>query len=677
MSAALARGLRRRVTTSARARESLGLAWNQFLGVALLVAAGIALHASWMPALLTTSLLGLIALRIWARRRGSRRAPGLLRLPVLAALLALIATELGGLLGREAGSALLAAMLVMKLTETDGLRDARIVVTVACFLALAGFLFDQGPLQSLLTLGVVVMVFAVMHELAAPPAPAAHGFAPFGRLGVREALRFVALAVPFALVAFLLFPRLSQPLWGAPDDRFTARTGLSDRMDPGAISALFLDDTPVMRVSFEEGLPPPGQRYFRGLVFWRFDGEVWDGWTWTVGEQRYRQSHFAVEPLGGVLRYEVVLEPTDQRWLFTLDAPLAAPLDSKLMLDGQAVRAEPVTGVLRYDGRSATRYRIEPSLSLNTRGMALALPDGGNPRARELARRWATEAGGDPRGIAQRALALFNTDFIYTAEPPLLARDRIDDFLFETRAGYCEHYASAFTFLMRAAGVPARVVVGFQGGIHNRLGDYLLIRRSDAHAWSEIWVAGEGWVRVDPTAAVAPERVLSDPRDAALAAGAWSAPGWYAAIQDRFDLARHWWNAAVVQFNALRQRDLLRRAGFDDPDAGTAGLAMIVGGFLTLALAAFYAQWRRRAPVDPLLTAWRRWCRHLADAGVARGAQEGPLAYAARAARALPARAAAIGEVSARYAELRYARTVVDAHAVKAFRALVEARMRA
>jgi transglutaminase-like putative cysteine protease len=673
--ASLTARMRRRAKPQDR-RQPLGLTWSQFVGVAVLVAAGIALHAVWLPLPISATLFGLIAVRLWSRRRGNRRAPLVVRVLVVAGLMAMIVTNLGGLLGREAGSALLGAMLVMKLMETDTLRDARVVVTVACFLALAGFLFDQGPLQSLLTLGVVLLVFAVMHELAVPQAAERRGWLPFGTLGLRESLRFVALAIPFALVAFMLFPRLSQPMWGAPEDSFSARTGLSDRMDPGGISALFLDDTPVMRVSFESELPPSEQRYFRGLVFWRFDGEVWDGWNWTYGEQRHRQSRFAVEPLDPPIRYEVMLEPTDQRWLFTLDAPLAAPLDSTLTLDGQSVRSEPVTSLVRYSASSSPRYRLEPTLSMTTRGMGLMLPEGGNPQSRALAAEWAAQHPGDAREIARRALAIFNADFIYTAEPPLLARDRIDDFLFNTRAGYCEHFSSAFTFLMRAAGVPARVVVGFQGGVYNAAGDYLIVRRSDAHAWSEIWVDGEGWVRIDPTAAVAPERVFSTSADSAAAAAAWNAPSWFSAIRDRIDVVRYWWNEAVVQFNALRQRDLLRRAGFDDPDAGTAGIAMIVAGIAVLALAGLIAQWRRRRAVDPLLTQWRRWCAHLARAGVQRRDHEGPLDYAARAAAQLPTRAAAIAEVSRRYVALRYARAAASNDDIRAFRALVDASLR-
>ncbi len=675
MIAALAARTRRRGKPQ-DLRQPLGLTWSQFVGVALLVAAGVVLHAAWLPLPIAATLVALIALRMWSRRRGNRRAPLVVRVLVVGGLMALIVTHLGGLLGREAGSALLAAMLVMKLMETDTLRDARVVVTVACFLALAGFLFDQGPLQSLLTLAVVLLVFAVMHELAVPQAAERHGWLPFGTLGLRESLRFVALAIPFALVAFMLFPRLSQPMWGAPEDSFAARTGLSDRMDPGGISALFLDDTPVMRVSFEGALPPSEQRYFRGLVFWRFDGEVWDGWNWAYGEQRYRQSRFDVEALDPPIRYEVMLEPTDQRWLFTLDAPLEAPLDSTLTLDGQAVRREPLTSLVRYAASSSPRYRLEPTLSMTMRSMGLMLPDGGNPQARALAANWAARHSGDARAIAREALAIFNADFIYTAEPPLLARDRIDDFLFTTRAGYCEHFSSAFTFLMRAAGVPARVVVGFQGGVYNAAGDYLIVRRSDAHAWSEIWVDGEGWVRIDPTAAVAPERVFSTSADAAAAAAAWSAPSWLTAIRDRIDVARYWWNEAVVQFNALRQRDLLRRAGFDDPDAGTAGIAMIVAGIAVLALAGLIAQWRRRRAVDPLLVLWRRWCAHLAKSGASRAEHEGPLDFARRAAGLLPSRATAIDEVSRRYAELRYARAEANAEDIRAFRALIEASQR-
>lgn len=652
----------------ARTRPAVAdaLPWAAFLATALALAGGIALHARWLPAVLTGALAALIAGRLWMRRRGLGRVPAWIRLLIAVALVAAVAWLLGGIFGREAGSALLAAMMTVKLVEAETRRDARVILSVTAFLAMASFLFDQGILQVLLVAGACVLLLAAMYELD-PGTPreareAAHR--AYSAQGLREAARHLALAVPFAIVCFLLFPRLSSPMWGAPQDAFTGRTGISDRMEPGALAGLALDDTVAMRVRFDGPPPAPEDRYWRGLVLWAFDGKAWG---WPDAALGWREPA-EVEALGPEVGYEVTLDPTDQKWLFVLDAPLAAPDGASLTSDLQARTASRITGVLRYRGRSAPRHRVQPVLPRGIGMLARRLPDGGNPRARELAQRWREETGGDARAIAQRALALYNADFSYSFEVPLLGSNPIDDFLFGIRTGWCEHFASSFAFLMRAADVPARVVVGFQGGLWNPAGGYFAVRRSDAHAWTEVWFEGDGWVRIDPTAAVAPERVSQDARAAFDASGAWAAQGWLSGLRDRLDLVGFWWNSAVVQFNALRQRGLLEDAGIDPDDSGTYAALLLGGAIAALALAAAIAGRRRRRDDDPLRDAWRALCDRLARAGVARAPHEGPLAFGARAAAALPAQAADLRALTDAYVLLRYAAREADPRAAAAWR---------
>ncbi len=429
------------------------LPWAAFLATTLAMLGSVLLHARWLPASLLVAFVLLLGLRVALRWRGVGRIALWLRLLVVLGLVALVASTLGNLFGREAGSALLAAMLVSKLLETDTRRDARIVLTVVAFLAMAGFLFDQGMLQAAMTAGVCLLMLAAMYELDPASAQQAQR-APhraFSSAGMREAARHLALAIPFALVCFFLFPRLSAPMWGAPQDAFTGRTGISDTMEPGALAGLALDDSVAMRVRFDGEAPPPAQRYWRGLVLWNFDGRVWGGADLLGGFRAEPQ----LEPLGPTIGYEITLEPTDKRWLFLLDAPLGAPDDATLTGDFQARAARPVTSALRYRGQSSTSYRMQAELPRGVRTLGLRLPASGNPRARALARDWRNQVGDNPRAIADLALRNFNQTFSYSFEVPLLGGDPIDDFLFEVRSGWCEHYASAFVFLMRAAGVPA------------------------------------------------------------------------------------------------------------------------------------------------------------------------------------------------------------------------------
>ena len=626
------------------------LGWPAFLSTTIVLIGAIALHAAWMPVALLAAIAATLALRVSLRRRRSRPERAILRLLLLAALLAGVYFSLGNLLGREAGSALLSALLVLKLLETDTRRDARLIVTVSCFLAMCSFLFQQSPLQVAFACIVVVLALATLVQLQslASRDMADRRWRAFDSDVMAGAGRLALWSVPFAAACFLFFPRLGAPLWGAPGDTFTGRTGISDTMEPGALSSLALDDTPAMRVSFQGAMPAKADRYWRGLVLWWFDGRTWAG---SGAYQGFRDEP-SVEARGETYQYDVMLEPTDQRWLFMLDAPLSVPAGATMGGDIQVRWRQPVRDVLGYHGVSSSRYVMQRELGSTQRYMALSLPRGGNPRARALAATW-RDAGLDARAIARRGLAMIDNSFIYTLEPPLLARDSIDDFLFSTRAGYCEHYASAFTYLMRAAGVPARVVIGYQGGQYNAAGDYLTIRRADAHAWSEIWVENEGWVRIDPTAEISPANIADD----ALSAMEDDADaGWLRSLHERWDLVGFWWNRAVVEFGQIRQQRLLQQFGIDRATPAQLIGLMAVGATLAIALAGWGLSRRRvRQRADGPLAAWRRLCGRLARLGVARQPSEGPRDFAVRAASALPEFAPALDSVSQRFVMLRYA----------------------
>ena len=469
--------------------------------------------------------------------------------------------------------------------------------------------------------------------------------------------------MPLALLAFLLVPRLSSPLWGAPSQD-QARTGLSNTMSPGNFTDLLTDDHPAMRVSFEGAPPPADLRYFRAYVMWDYDGRSWH----YIDARHVQARETAPIQAGASIQYQISLQPTHQRVLPTLDVPLMAPAQARLQPDREVMADKPVNDQLSYQLRSALQYRLQPALDERSQKLGLRLPTSFNPRTLALAAQWRAHYGSDNSAIVQAALNLFHDGgFRYTLAPAPLGRDAVDDFLFDTREGFCEHYSSAFTVLMRAAGIPARVVTGYQGGYWNRYGNYLLVRYSDAHAWSEVWLAGRGWVRIDPTGAVRPERVSLG---AAAAAGdqmAWYRNDWLQGLRNHWDIVNRWWDQGVIGFDTLRQRGLLTPFGIRDTDTAMLGMLLAISSVLFIAVGLAWALLRRRLH-DPLRDALGELERKLARKGIARRASEGPQHYLSRAARALPVQRDELARLMKSYLELRYAHDEPPPESLRVFR---------
>jgi hypothetical protein len=326
--------------------------------------------------------------------------------------------------------------------------------------------------------------------------------------------------------------------------------------------------------------------------------------------------------------------------------------------DFQLISKEPVTSRLRYNARSMLRYHANV-MELNQQlSRAVHLPKGFNPRARELAQSWRNQS---PAQIVNTALRHFNQEnFSYTLEPPLLGVNSVDEFLFDTRQGFCEHYASAFVFLMRAAGVPARVVTGYLGGEFNNVGNYYIIRQSDAHAWAEVWLAGQGWVRVDPTAAIAPERVQksvaqSVKNNAAMPFMARNPPQWLSKLRFNWDAAANQWNQWVLGYDTERQFDFLTRLGMEEVTWQTmasrlgAGIALFIGIFTLWMMRHVFGK-----KTDPIQAHWLALCATFAQIGLPRADHESASDYAKRIAQARPDLAAAIRAIAIQYNRLRY-----------------------
>jgi len=573
-----------------------------------------------------------------------RPIPGLLRLLIAFALIAIVLVLSRFSIGRDTGCALLAAMLAVKPAETFTLRDGRSLMGFALFAPFATFLLDQGPVSLVLGLVAVLLVLASLQRMADLESGDLKAVGPRQRLS--GVARLLAVGLPIALAAFWLFPRVASPMWGIPE-RAMARTGLSDRMSPGDWIDLMADDTPALRVRFFGASPSPMQMYWRGPVLWDFDGRTWTQPRWRPGQARAR-----IESGGVRWDYEMEVEPTDSRQLVALDLPLDAPGGTYLDPDHALQTFRPLNSISRWRLQSAPPIRFESDLPLIERRYALALPAGFNPRTLALAHQWRAEAGaGNDAAIVNRALAWIERDFAYTLETPLLGRHTVDEFLFDQKAGFCEHFSSSFVVLMRAAGIPARVVTGYAGGYRNPLGDYWLVRRSDAHAWAEVWLRGRGWVRVDPTAAVAPERIYDTLESRSFAGSGLEG---VRSFGDVTDWMRRGWNDLVVSFDAQRQERLLSPLGVDRLDWRT--LIVMLAGAIALGL--LWMVWlsrRSERERDPVLRAWHRLGRRYRRFGLERMPSEPASTWVSRVAAARPDLAAELGTLSQHFSDWRYA----------------------
>jgi transglutaminase-like putative cysteine protease len=626
---------------STPAREALDRHATPWLfATALATTAPHALHQpAWLSALAAVLLL-------WASRQWWKDE----RLPSRWLLVALVGAGCAGILlefrtlfGRDAGVAMLVMFMAMKLLELRSRRDAMVVVTLGYFLLLTHYFYSQSIPTGLWLLACLWLITATLVRLHGGPTATP-------RAALRHAGLLCLQALPFMLVLYVLFPRISGPLWGLPTDAHAGKTGLSDTMSPGSISQLVQSGDIAFRVRFDGPLPPKQKLYWRGPVMEQFDGTTWRPYT---GRQPAEQLEFLSPPIA----YETTLEPHNQRWLLALDAPTG--LAPEMALNGTLTVAlrNPLTERQRFRLAASLDYRFNATEDPAAIRRNLLLPPGSNPQSRALAEQWRS-AGIGPDAIVGKALALFAADFTYTLRPPLLGRDGIDDFLFRSKRGFCEHYAAAFVVLMRAAGIPARVVGGYQGGEFNPLDGYLVVRQSDAHAWAEVWLAGRGWVRVDPTAAVSPSRIETGIADAlpfedALPALIQLRADWARTLRYRWEAINNAWNQHILGYDPQRQRDLLARLGL--PDADWRNLATLLGAICSLLVAGLMA-WAiyQRPRRDPVLRLWHQALRHLARRQVDCAPWETPLALARRVEQQRPELAAPFQRVVDAYLLARY-----------------------
>ncbi len=636
---------------------------NQLRLLLLSLTSVFALHAPWQAPWI---LMVIALVFLWRYRLGVRQArlPSYwVLLPILLLCLVGVFLTFGRLGGRDSSIALFSLLMALKLMETKSTRDLTIMVHLGFFLTICTFLFSQGIAIAVLTVIPVILLTATLVALNRAP-DTVLATIPLKQT-LQSAATLLGLALPLLLALFVLFPRAPGPLWKPPKDSVRALSGLDEEMTPGKISDLTKSYAVAFRVDFQGQKPPTQSRlYWRGPVLSQYDGN-----TWRVDHSTDNHPLPAWQALSSPVQYTVTLEPHNRCWLYLLDLPVMKPstgtTSASFSADFQLLSREPLLQRIRYDAASSLEYQLGDELSERERQQALQLPDSGDPRARRLAKQWAEE-NPDPQSIMQKALALFRSNFTYTLLAPPLGDNPNDDLIFNTRKGFCEHFSSSFVFLMRAAGVPARVVTGYQGGEFNQLGNYLIVRQSDAHAWAEIWLEKQGWVRVDPTAAVTPARVESGIAQALpeneplpdLARMELTAPK---RLNLAWDSVNNSYNQWILGYNQKRQTELLSSLTGSKVTRGDLAVWLVSSLILMVGLLAWFMLRPAKHKLDAVQAAWQDFRKKLGKAGIPHQPEEGPRDFALRASTRLPASKAAITRILQHYLDLRYGAQQSDA----------------
>ena len=595
----------------------------------LLLAAAVmvlAPHAAHLPLWVSLTCALTLSWRSLITVRGTRLPPSLILLPLTIMAMGGIFVTYKTLLGREAGVAMAVLLVAFKMLEMHARRDLFVVIYLCFFLVVTNFFYSQTIATGLMMMASIVALLTA--QLSFQYTGAVPSLSKRLLLGAK----ILGFAAPAALLLFLLFPRLQGPLWGMPSDAAGASTGMSNTMSPGNLSNLAQSEEIAFQAKFDGRAPDQSQLYWRGLVLGDFDGRTWSG-------RHSVSTPGALTGRGRLLAYQVTLEPHNDRWLFALDMPYLLPQlnNNRARLTGESElrAAVPISQRQRYSVSSYLDYQLEAD-TLRDAERWLALPRGYNPRTMQAGLNLQQIA--DPAERVRTVLSMFRREgFSYTLEPPLLGQHSVDEFLFQSKAGFCEHFSSAFVVLMRAADVPARVVAGYQGGELNPVDGFLIVRQSDAHAWAEVWLPGRGWVRVDPTAAVAPERIQRSLARALPASNRGlgaignlfsmniDSNSWLGQLRYRMTALNNGWNQWVLNYDPARRRGMLDALA--DGLGNWRVLGVLALGVLLLHLERLRRQRRETDPVDALYSVL---CQRLGRLGLERAPDEGPMDYAQR-----------------------------------------------
>ena len=531
----------------------------------------------------------------------------------------------GTISGVGPGSSLLAIMASLKLLETRKRRDQFVLLFISIFLVMSSLLRDQYLWSLPYLAGAALLIMtAWLRMTAADSVSARQSFRTTGRL--------LLYAAPMALAMWVFFPRLSSPFWAVPIDTSRATSGISDTMSPGDISNLSLSDAVAFRVRFDRDIPEPRDRYWRGLVLHSFNGRTWTGRE-PIPDRTLDER---IDYSGAPIDYEVTLEPTSQQWVFALELPAIWSLrQASMSPENTLARTLPIDQRIAYSVTSFTDYTSDLNPTSYSLASYQSLPSDSNRRTVELARQMRANAGNDEAFIRDVLNKFHEEEYYYTLDPPRLGSNPVERFIFDTRPGFCEHYASAFAVMMRAVDIPARIVLGYQGGELNPLGGHLVVRQSDAHAWTEVWLDGLGWRRVDPTAAVAPERVEFGVYDAIFdgigQSWGFAAPSmWQYRVEMVYDMINAKWDEWVLGYGPENQDRLMNLLGMNNPDWRKMMLTLIA---VVVAIVLFvsyllYLKYRPPRP-DKAALLYRRF---VTRSGVEPTVGETPIAWLDRAA---------------------------------------------
>lgn len=586
-----------------------------------------------------------------------------LRLPLtIAGGLAVLLTY-GSLFGRNASVALLAVMISMKLLETRTKRDFIVMVVLSYFLTVNILLFTQAIwafIAVLLALtGLTACLISVSHQTKQTNI-SPQIFRGYLKVQAKLAGKLLLQATPIMVVLFVLFPRIPGPIWGIPQDTYSGMTGLSDSMEPGNISQLSLSSKIAFRVEFQSAIPANNQLYWRGPVLWHQEGR-----RWQMTSDSIPLPMETLQTSGSATDYTITLEPHNRNWLLMLDlleiSASTLPAEARVKHDMQVLSKEPIRTRIRYQGSSYLKYKLSAQLSERERTLALQLIEDENPKTRQLASKWISEKK-SPTAMVEASLKMFREQkFVYTLAPPRLGKEPVDDFLFNTKRGFCEHYASSFVYLMRAAGVPARIVTGYQGGEINPNGNYLIVRQSDAHAWAEVWLQDKGWVRVDPTSAVSPDRIemgigaaLTD-SDLLPLLSRQDYP-MLKQVYLNWDAVNNGWNQWVLGYDQTKQLALLKKLINKDIAWEDIGLILVVSMIALMLIVSFLLLNNKGIALSPVNKIYQQFLKKLAKVGLNKIKHEGAIDFGHRAAKKLPNQAIEILEISALYSSLQYAK---------------------
>lgn len=515
----------------------------------------------------------------------------------------------GGLVGLDAAVALLITAFILKLLEVRTRRDALVLIFLGFFTVVTSYLFADSLLAALYSLLPVLALLAALVGLQQS------GFAREPLAPLKLASKLLAQAIPLMLLLFVLFPRL-EPLWSLPQPKDKGTTGLSSSMTPGDLAELGQSAALAFRARFDGAIPAQSQLYWRALTLPNFDGR-----SWSISE-RFEASEPQWQAQGESISYSIIMQPSTQPWLFSLDVGSSEQEDIRLMNDFRLQRRTPVNRTYQYQATSWPQALRQPQLNQRQQQEFLQLPRTGNQQTRDWAQRLRGQYHDDD-ALVSALLRHFNQEpYHYTLKPPLLGRDSVDEFLFSSLRGFCAHYAGAMVFTLRAAGIPARVVAGYQGGEINQAGQFVQVRQFDAHAWVEYWQRGQGWRSVDPTFEVAPERIERGLQEALqdeseLFQGDIFSPlryqhiAWVNQLRMSWENLNHSWQTKILGYQRDSQQAWLKQ-WFGKVDWQVLGLTLVASAALIIALIVLwmFKPWQRQTdPVQRVLNHFQRVMR--------------------------------------------------------------------